>query len=194
MPSGSALGEQLLTTKQVAEALAVNEMTVVRMVERGELPCYRFVRRRRFRASDIKVWLTAQAIPAYRGPESDRAQLDAEAALHETCRCEHAVQLLIALVNKMGTGLALVPPSRHPEPSPTPEPAQEARPAPAEDHDLLSTQEVADLLRVSVMTVHRTLATGRLPFLKIARRYRIRRTDLEAFLKQCTRSGEEAVH
>ncbi len=49
--------------------------------------------------------------------------------------------------------------------------------------DLLTTQEVAALLKVSIVTVRRLIASGDLPAARIGKSYRIRREDLEAWVK-----------
>lgn len=52
-----------------------------------------------------------------------------------------------------------------------------------EDKELLSAEEVADYLGVGPVTVYRWCREGRLPCLKVARRWRIRREALDEFLK-----------
>lgn len=47
---------------------------------------------------------------------------------------------------------------------------------------LLTVAEVADLLRVSNMTVYRLIKSGDLAALRVGKNYRIRKQDLEAFL------------
>lgn len=49
--------KQFYTLQELAEYLAVNEMTVRRLVNRKELPCYKVGRVYRFRVSDIEAWL-----------------------------------------------------------------------------------------------------------------------------------------
>lgn len=51
------------------------------------------------------------------------------------------------------------------------------------DAELLTAQEVADLLRVSTMTVYRLIRQGELPAVRVGRSYRVRRPDLEAYLE-----------
>jgi excisionase family DNA binding protein len=51
------------------------------------------------------------------------------------------------------------------------------------DNALLTPEEVADTLRVSTRTVLDWLRTSQLPGLKVGRRWRVRRTGLDAFLK-----------
>lgn len=53
---------------------------------------------------------------------------------------------------------------------------------------LLTVAEVADALRVSNMTVYRLINAGELAALRIGKNYRIRASDLEAYLA----SGEVA--
>lgn len=47
---------------------------------------------------------------------------------------------------------------------------------------LLTVAEVADLLRVSNMTVYRLIKAGDLAALRVGKNYRIRRQDLDAYL------------
>src|ERR1022692_745419 len=47
------------------------------------------------------------------------------------------------------------------------------------DHQLLTAQEVAELLRLPVSTVYELARTGRLPYLRIGRAMRFSRRDLE---------------
>ena len=48
------------TVRQVAEYLAVNERTVYRMAERGELPAFKVGDAWRFRREDIDAWIARQ--------------------------------------------------------------------------------------------------------------------------------------
>ncbi|MFP4148939.1 MAG: helix-turn-helix domain-containing protein [Nitriliruptoraceae bacterium] len=57
---------------------------------------------------------------------------------------------------------------------------------------LLTVGEVADLLRVSNMTVYRLIKAGDLPALRVGRNYRIREMDLTAFLEQGMAAHDEA--
>lgn len=47
---------------------------------------------------------------------------------------------------------------------------------------LLTVAEVADVLRVSTMTVYRLIKSGDMPALRVGKNYRIRQRDLSAFL------------
>ena len=47
---------------------------------------------------------------------------------------------------------------------------------------LLSAEEVADLLSLSVRTVRRMIASGEIPIVRIGRSVRIRRVDIEALI------------
>ena len=47
---------------------------------------------------------------------------------------------------------------------------------------LLTVAEVAAVLRVSNMTVYRLIKSGELPALRVGKNYRIRESELEAFL------------
>jgi excisionase family DNA binding protein len=48
---------------------------------------------------------------------------------------------------------------------------------------LLTVAEVADLFRVSSMTVYRLIRTGELPAVRVGRSYRVREGDLQAYLE-----------
>lgn len=48
---------------------------------------------------------------------------------------------------------------------------------------LLTAGEVADLLRVSTMTVYRLIRGGELPAVRVGRSYRVRSVDLDAYLE-----------
>lgn len=48
---------------------------------------------------------------------------------------------------------------------------------------LLTAGEVADLLRVSTMTVYRLIRAGELPAVRVGRSYRVRQGDLDAYLQ-----------
>lgn len=56
---------------------------------------------------------------------------------------------------------------------------------------LLTTQEVADLLKVTVRTVYNLLESGELQGVKVGRVWRVREEDLEAFLSRPVLKGEE---
>jgi excisionase family DNA binding protein len=48
------------TVRQVAEFLSVNERTVYRMAERGDLPAFKVGDAWRFRREDIDAWIAKQ--------------------------------------------------------------------------------------------------------------------------------------
>ncbi|MFP5297753.1 MAG: helix-turn-helix domain-containing protein [Actinomycetota bacterium] len=47
---------------------------------------------------------------------------------------------------------------------------------------LLTVGEVADMMRVSNMTVYRLIKGGQLAAIRVGKNYRIRRTDVERYL------------
>jgi excisionase family DNA binding protein len=54
----------------------------------------------------------------------------------------------------------------------------------------VTVAEVADLLRVSNMTVYRLVQSGQLPATRVGRSYRIREEDLDSYLaQQYTQAG-----
>ncbi len=46
----------------------------------------------------------------------------------------------------------------------------------------LTVQEVADLMRVSTMTVYRIIKSGELPAVRVGRSFRVRDTDVDTYL------------
>lgn len=52
---------------------------------------------------------------------------------------------------------------------------------PREDR-LLTVHEVADLMRVSTMTIYRLIKTGDLRAARVGRSYRLRASDVESYL------------
>ncbi len=55
--------------------------------------------------------------------------------------------------------------------------------APASRPRLLTPNEVAELLRVSSMTVYRLIKAGDLPAARIGKSFRIREADVDAYLQ-----------
>lgn len=56
------------------------------------------------------------------------------------------------------------------------------------DAELLGVEEVADYLGIKPVTVYRWCREGRLPCMKLGRRWRIRRQALEEFLDENERN------
>ena len=55
---------------------------------------------------------------------------------------------------------------------------------------LLGAREVAEYFGVKATTVYRWCKEGRIPCLKIGKHWRVRREELEAFLKEAEESKE----
>lgn len=56
--------------------------------------------------------------------------------------------------------------------------------------DFLTVAEVAQLMRVSTMTVYRLIKAGELPSVRVGKSHRIRETDVDAYLaKGYTEAG-----
>jgi len=55
--------------------------------------------------------------------------------------------------------------------------------------ELLSAEEVGEILKVSRITVRRWCRAGKLPAVKIGKAYRIRRKDLERWFEEKLRSA-----
>jgi excisionase family DNA binding protein len=54
----------------------------------------------------------------------------------------------------------------------------------------LTVAEVADLMRVSTMTVYRLIKSGELPAVRVGKSYRLREEDIDSFLaKRYTEAG-----
>ncbi len=60
-------------------------------------------------------------------------------------------------------------------------------------NELLTVAEVAELLRVSTMTVYRLIRTGELPAVRVGRNYRVRRADLDLYLQEKIVEPERAA-
>jgi excisionase family DNA binding protein len=52
--------------------------------------------------------------------------------------------------------------------------------------DLLTVEQAADYLNITDHFVRRLIRERRIPFLKVGRLVRLRRTDLEAYLAECS--------
>lgn len=55
-------GREFYTVSQLADLLQLTEMTIYRMVNRGELPCYMIGRIKRFRQRDIEQFLESRRV------------------------------------------------------------------------------------------------------------------------------------
>jgi excisionase family DNA binding protein len=58
------LNPEFYTVAQLARLLQLTEMTIYRMVHRGELPCYSIGRVKRFRQGDVEAFLRRCRVPA----------------------------------------------------------------------------------------------------------------------------------
>jgi excisionase family DNA binding protein len=56
--------KEFYTVSQLAELLQLTEMTIYRMISRGDLPCYCIGRIKRFRHDDVEKFLKACRVPA----------------------------------------------------------------------------------------------------------------------------------
>ncbi len=54
--------------------------------------------------------------------------------------------------------------------------------APPFPHELLTAREVAEVMRVSTMTVYRLIKAGELPAIRVGKHLRIRRDAVEGYL------------
>ncbi|MDR7523500.1 MAG: helix-turn-helix domain-containing protein [Armatimonadota bacterium] len=76
----------ILTAQELARYLRVHEMTVYRMIQRGDLPALRVGRAWRFRKDQIDRWLTDHAINA----NSERPHAGRDAGGHRRRGDRHA--------------------------------------------------------------------------------------------------------
>ena len=58
---------------------------------------------------------------------------------------------------------------------------------------LLTVGEVADVMRVSNMTVYRLIKAGELRAIRVGKNYRIRRDDVERYLSERTVWAKETI-
>ena len=59
------------------------------------------------------------------------------------------------------------------------------------EHELMTCEEAATYLRLHVRTVGRLLKQGKLPGVKVGRQWRLRRADLDAYVRGVApRSGD----
>lgn len=59
---GRVVDDRLLRVRQVAVLLNVSNTAVYRLVERREIPFYRFTRKLRFRTSDVEEFLRSTRV------------------------------------------------------------------------------------------------------------------------------------
>ncbi len=54
--------EKLMTVKEVADYLRLDEHTVYRMARKGEIPAYKVARQWRFKKNALEKWLESQSL------------------------------------------------------------------------------------------------------------------------------------
>ncbi|HAE8194416.1 MULTISPECIES: helix-turn-helix domain-containing protein [Enterobacteriaceae] len=54
------MSDEVLTIKEVADYLKVNERTIYRLAARGDLPGFRVGNAWRFRRGDLNVWVSSK--------------------------------------------------------------------------------------------------------------------------------------
>lgn len=59
----NAPNPEFYTVAQLARLLQLTEMTIYRMVHRGDLPCYSIGRVKRFRQNDVEAFLKRCRVP-----------------------------------------------------------------------------------------------------------------------------------
>lgn len=58
-------------------------------------------------------------------------------------------------------------------------------------HEYLTTEEIAELLKVNIVTVRRWIKGKKLPAMYIGKSYRVKKKDFEKFLKDREGTKEE---
>jgi len=61
------MNEQVLTVREVAEMLKINEKTVYRLASEGRVPGFKVGGSWRFRAGDIESWIASEVKKTTRG-------------------------------------------------------------------------------------------------------------------------------
>jgi excisionase family DNA binding protein len=87
MNEGSKTVREFYTVSQIAELLQLTEMTIYRMIQRGELSCYVIGRNKRFRSGDLEDFLASRRMPAVGQTESN-----ARNDRRETTKGDHSQQ------------------------------------------------------------------------------------------------------
>jgi excisionase family DNA binding protein len=54
------MNDQVLTVREVADYLKVNERTIYRLATEGEIPAFRVGASWRFRKEDVETWIASQ--------------------------------------------------------------------------------------------------------------------------------------
>lgn len=62
------MSDEVLTIKEVAEYLKVNERTIYRLAASGELPGFRVGSAWRFKSSDLETWVAQQTEHTKKNP------------------------------------------------------------------------------------------------------------------------------
>ncbi len=57
---------------------------------------------------------------------------------------------------------------------------------------LLTVNEVANILRVSNMTVYRLVKSGQIPAIRVGKNYRIKESDVNEYLSRGTQKAEKS--
>ena len=84
-------GADLLTTKELADYLRLNERTVLKLAAQGELPGARLGNQWRFRRAAIDTWLDNQMLGVRRRPPATTPDSPSTFELRESFRPEHVI-------------------------------------------------------------------------------------------------------
>lgn len=63
------IADRAMTVKDVAEYLNVDEKTIYRLVQRGEMPAFKVLGSWRFELADLRTWVDAQKQAAVTGKD-----------------------------------------------------------------------------------------------------------------------------
>jgi len=61
-----------------------------------------------------------------------------------------------------------------------------------DNDEIMTAREVADFLRINLMTVYNLVNKGKLPAIRVGRSWRFRRSDLEALFRQAAQGQKRS--
>lgn len=64
------MADDILTIKEVAEYLKVNERTIYRLANKGDIPAFKVANAWRFRKSDMENWIAQQTQTPREAPKA----------------------------------------------------------------------------------------------------------------------------
>jgi excisionase family DNA binding protein len=187
----------LLTTKKICTFLQVSRSFLYRKIHEGQVPYLRVGRHYRFRRSDIIEALGGKGHASIerrdRVTSSPTAKDDTTTALHNPQ--ELSVDMVLGMrqldalrnalsLDQMEVGMSRELPTLMTKISPS----KAAFRFGEGEEALLTTQDVCQLLRVSRSFMYRRIHEGRVPYLRMGRRYRFRREEIMEALAKVERT------